>query len=72
MTDGRVVFCTFRLLRGFGRDGLAERLFANLLAHLAAGVPPTFRAPTERELSDRAFQAGQIEDCYRIMEAFGS
>jgi hypothetical protein len=64
---GRIVFCTFRLLENFGRDGAGERLFANLLSYLEDGLPADLRDRTARETEARAFQATQVEDCYRLL-----
>lgn len=64
---GRVVFCTFRLIETFGRDGAGERLFANLLTYLEASLPAALRDRTAREVEAREFQATQIDDCYRML-----
>ena len=64
---GRIVFCTFRLLENFGRDGAGERLFANLLSYLEEGLPARLRDRTPRESEARAFQVTQVEDCYRML-----
>lgn len=66
--DGRLTFSTFRLLETFGVDGAGERLFSNLLQHLADDLPAVFRALTPREVETRSFLMTQLADCYRLLD----
>jgi hypothetical protein len=62
--SGKVVFCTLKLLENLEQDGLAEKLFCNLLAHLDRGLPGELRSPTPREQEFTRFQQTQVGDCW--------
>jgi len=62
--NGKVVFCTLKLLENLEQDGLAEKLFCNMVAHLDRGLPGDLRSPTPREQEFARFQQTQLRDCW--------
>ncbi len=64
LESGKVVFCTYNLLDQFERDGLAEKLFSNIVAYLHGQLPSALRARTEREEEWMQFHQAQVDDCW--------
>jgi hypothetical protein len=62
--SGKVAFCTYDLLGNFERDGLAEKLFSNLVAYLHGQIPSALRARSERESEWIQFHQAQVQDCW--------
>lgn len=64
LESGKVAVCTYELLDHFERDGLAEKLFSNLVAYLHGRLPSELRARSERENEWMQFHQAQVEDCW--------
>jgi len=62
--NGKVAVCTFELLDHLKSDGLAEKLFSNLVAHLHQQLPTALRARTAREDEWTKFHQQQVQDCW--------
>ena len=62
--SGKVAFCTYELLDHFERDGLAEKLFSNIVGYLHGQLPPALRPRSEREIEWLAFHQAQVKDCW--------
>lgn len=64
LESGKVTFCTYELLDHFERDGLAEKLFSNLVGYLHGQLPSELRARSERENEWMQFHQAQVQDCW--------
>lgn len=64
LESGKVAFCTYELLDNFERDGLAEKLFSNIVAYLHGQLPSELRARSERESEWLQFHQAQVQDCW--------
>lgn len=64
LENGKIVFCTYNLLGHFERDGLAEKLFSNLVGYLHGQLPTQLRARTEREDEWIQFHQAQVDECW--------
>jgi beta-glucuronidase len=62
--NGKIVFCTLRLLENLEHDGLAEKLLSNLVGYLDRSLPTELRPQTAREQEFLRFQQLQIRDCW--------
>jgi len=64
LESGKVAFCAFEILDNIADDGLAEKLFSNLVGHLHRQLPSQLRARSSREEETMRFHQRQIQDYY--------
>jgi len=62
--SGKVALCTYELIDHLELDGLAEKLFSNLVAHLHQQLPSELRARSQREDEWLRFHQEQVQDCW--------
>lgn len=62
--SGRVVLCTYKLLDQMERDGLAAKLFSNIVTYLQKQLPSTLRARSPREEERMRYFDEQCADCW--------
>jgi beta-galactosidase len=64
LDNGKVAFCTYELLDQFERDGLAERLFSNIVGYLHGQLPSELHARSDRQSVWLQYHQAQVEDCW--------
>jgi hypothetical protein len=62
---GKVVLCQLRLLENLEQDGLAEKLFANLLTYLDQALELRLRSPSDQGMVH--FEEAEANDCREKM-----
>lgn len=64
LDNGKAVFCTFRVLEHLEMDGLAEKLFSNIVGYLRGQLPDQLRPRSERQEEWLRFHQAQIQDIW--------
>ena len=64
LDNGKVAFCTYELLDHFERDGIAEKLFSNIVGYLHGQLPSELSERSERRRVWLQYHQEQVQDCW--------
>jgi hypothetical protein len=64
LDNGKVAFCTYELLDHFERDGIAEKLFSNIVGYLHGQLPSELSERSERRTVWLQYHQEQVQDCW--------